>query len=297
MAQYKVPQDVEADDKLLGPFTARQLLYLGIAFGAGALLVGLFYLSSILGLIFGIILVPVAIFFAILALPLRKDQPTEVYIKALYDFYKKPKKRFWNPGQRESTILITAPKKVEAPRTRDLTEDEAGRRLMFLADIVDSEGQSIKGNWSPQIKEEYITEAKNAPDMFESYSTELLDKQVNNLASARREDIISSMRATLEGNASLSGKNLPKISTSPFPNPPVASPQSPQAPASRTIASASEYRFNSSTIPKSKPAEDPAKKAAMEELSKNTDFSVATIAKEAERIKKSKDGEIYISLH
>ena len=28
MAQYKVPQDVEADDKLLGPFNFRQFIYL-----------------------------------------------------------------------------------------------------------------------------------------------------------------------------------------------------------------------------------------------------------------------------
>ncbi|TAL14698.1 hypothetical protein EPN95_02230, partial [Patescibacteria group bacterium] len=28
MAQYKVPQDVEADDKLIGPFSFRQFVYL-----------------------------------------------------------------------------------------------------------------------------------------------------------------------------------------------------------------------------------------------------------------------------
>ena len=33
MAQYKVPQDVEADDKLIGPFSFRQFVYLLIAGG------------------------------------------------------------------------------------------------------------------------------------------------------------------------------------------------------------------------------------------------------------------------
>lgn len=37
MAQYKVPQDVEADDKLLGPFSFRQFIYLLIAGGMIAL--------------------------------------------------------------------------------------------------------------------------------------------------------------------------------------------------------------------------------------------------------------------
>ena len=42
MAQYKVPQDVEADDKLIGPFSFRQFVYLLIAGGGIALAVGLF---------------------------------------------------------------------------------------------------------------------------------------------------------------------------------------------------------------------------------------------------------------
>ena len=51
MAQYKVPQDVEADDKLVGPFTFRQLCYLFIAFGLGALAVLLFNIFPLLAAI------------------------------------------------------------------------------------------------------------------------------------------------------------------------------------------------------------------------------------------------------
>lgn len=35
MASYKVPQDVEADDKLIGPFSFRQFIYLVIVVLAG----------------------------------------------------------------------------------------------------------------------------------------------------------------------------------------------------------------------------------------------------------------------
>ena len=101
MAQYKVPQDVEADDKLLGPFSPRQLVFLGIAIGAGALAWFLFTIFPLLA----IIPVPIVIFFGALALPLKKDQPMEAYVFALIRFYFKPNKRIWFPGQRESTIL------------------------------------------------------------------------------------------------------------------------------------------------------------------------------------------------
>ena len=37
MATYKVPQDVEADDKLIGPFSFRQFIYLIVVALAGAM--------------------------------------------------------------------------------------------------------------------------------------------------------------------------------------------------------------------------------------------------------------------
>ena len=129
MATYKVPQDVEADDKLLGPFSFRQFVYLMLVFGLGATAVGLFQIFPLLA----IIPLPFAFFFLILALPLKKDQPMETYIAALISFYTKPHKRFWMTGQSDSTILITAPKKVEENRVRNITEEEAGHRLSFLA--------------------------------------------------------------------------------------------------------------------------------------------------------------------
>ena len=140
MAEYKVPQDVEADDKLLGPFTFRQFIYLMVMGGCIALSVALFQIFPLLI----IIPAPVAIFFAVLALPLKKDQPMETYLAAIVSYHLKPNRRFWNPGQRESTIEITAPKVVEKVLTKDISEEEAGRRLSFLANVVDTQGYSIK---------------------------------------------------------------------------------------------------------------------------------------------------------
>ena len=71
MAQYKVPQDVEADDKLLGPFTFRQFVYLLIAAALVGILIFLFQLFPVLALI----PLPFIALFGVLALPIKKDQP------------------------------------------------------------------------------------------------------------------------------------------------------------------------------------------------------------------------------
>src|SRR5919202_5980196 len=93
MAVYKVPQDVEADDKLIGPFSFRQFIYIIIAVIAIALAWGL--AQIFIGL--ALIPLPIVVLFGTLALPLRKDQPMEIYLAAVVSFYLKPRKRLWQP--------------------------------------------------------------------------------------------------------------------------------------------------------------------------------------------------------
>ena len=183
MAQYKVPQDVEADDKLLGPFSFRQFVYLMIVGGLVALAVGLFQLFPVLA----IIPVPFALFFLALALPLKKDQPMETYLAAIVSYYLKPRTRVWTPGQRESTILITAPKIMEEVRTRNLSSEEATHRLSFLADIVDTEGYAIKGAGNNSMREDLIAEANATTDMFESYESKNLERAIYESQTAQQQ--------------------------------------------------------------------------------------------------------------
>ena len=245
MAQYKVPQDVEADDKLIGPFSFRQFVYLLIAAGCIAMTVGLFQLFPLLAII------PIlpAIFFVILALPLKKDQPMETYLAALVSYYTKPRKRVWVPGQRESTILITAPKVVEDTRTRDLSEEEATHRLSFLAEIVDSEGYAIKGAANNSMREDLIAEANATSDMFDSYKSGLLGRSVRQDKIDRHNEAVRLMQEAIAANNAERQVPLETRET------PRLQPQS----------------------------------SDIINLANNPDLSVATIAKEANRIN-GKDG-------
>ena len=103
----------------------------------------------------------------------------ETYLAAIISFYLKPRKRVWTPGQRESTILITAPKKVEEVRTRNITGEEATHRLSFLADIVDSEGYAIKGIGSSVMRDDLAAEAAATPDMFENYQSQMINRVID----------------------------------------------------------------------------------------------------------------------
>jgi len=201
MATYKVPQDVEAEDRLLGPFTFRQFIYLLIAAIAGALAAALFQIFPLLA----ILPLPVIIFFLILALPLKKDQPMETYLAAIVSFYMKPNKRFWRPGQGETTIQITAPKIVEKSRTRDISEEEASHRLSFLSNLVDSEGYAIRGNHNGNFTENFIADTEDVNDFMDDSQNQNLINLMQKEKVARHAEIINQMKAAINNTENAMG--------------------------------------------------------------------------------------------
>lgn len=203
MAQYKVPQDVEADDKLIGPFSFRQFVYLMIIGGLVAIGFVLFQIFPLLI----IILIPPILLLGALALPLKKDQPMETYLSAVVSYYMKPHNRLWEPGEPESTIIITAPKKVDEIHLKDISQEEATHRLSFLADIVDTEGYAIKGqSTNSGVKAEVFAEASNATDIFENTSNNF-SQSLNQSTETRHSQLVDQMRNAIEKNNQMTSQN------------------------------------------------------------------------------------------
>ena len=285
MATYKVPQDVEAEDRLLGPFTFRQFVYLLIAAIAGALAAALFQIFPLLA----ILPLPVIIFFLILALPLKKDQPMETYLAAIVSFYMKPNKRFWRPGQGETTIQITAPKIVEKSRTRDISEEEASHRLSFLSNLVDSEGYAIRGNHNGNFTENFIADTEDVNDFMDDSQNQNLINLMQKEKVARHAEIINQMKAAINntenamGPATISshqttlGSNSfsqnqttmsQTLSNQPIPNP---------FTKNQTIQSANTLTNRNQSILNSN----------YQNLANNQNFSINTISKEANRYREN----------
>lgn len=197
MAVYKVPQDVEADDKLIGPFSFRQFIYLIIV---AISMAGAWGLSRLF-IPLAIIPLPIIIFFAALALPLRKDQPMEAYLSAVVSFYfLKSRKRFWIPDGIDSFVTIIPPKDSEKVLTKELDEDEATRRLSYLADLVDTHGWAIRGAGSTpdtSMNSDIYYESQTTEDMFDKESTKAQDltKKLVQESDDRKEEARAVMQA------------------------------------------------------------------------------------------------------
>ena len=273
-----------SDEIYLLPISVHHLIYLLIAAGFLAL-------AWLLGSIFiflAIIPLPFAFFLLVLALPLRKDQPMETYLAALVSYYLKPRTRRWTPGQRESTILITAPKIAEETRTRDLSEEEATHRLSFLADIVDTGGYAIKGASNTSMRDELVAEANATEDMFDSYDNMNFDRVMRSEQTERKEEAIKNMRDAIERSEDLSMQSATITNDRGLGHETTNDTMPTQSAESVVVMPDSNIAQNVSTKPVSH---------SIMELANNSDFSVATIAKEANRINGKEKGEVFISLH
>jgi hypothetical protein len=134
MLQYKVPQNVEVEDKIIGPLTAKQFIQAII----GCMVLYLLYALLPFSL-FVIAGIPVALFFAALALYKVNDQPFEKFLISLINYIIRPNQRVWKKEIKMPDIKVVKTKKEEKekpPEKKEVTRS----RLDELAYILDTRG-------------------------------------------------------------------------------------------------------------------------------------------------------------
>lgn len=215
MATYKVIQDIEAEDKLIGPLSFRQFVYFLVAAFFGYLS----FISLAKGAPFLlIVLVPPMLFCLFFAWPWSPDQPTEVWALARIRFLFKPRKRIWDQSGIKEFVTITAPKKIERVYTDGLTQTEVRSRLQALAHTIDSRGWAVKNAYGagmptvvvpqetdrlldfgamPQEVPNYdITASDDILDEVNNPMASHMTEMINASAQQRRHDLVEKLRAS-----------------------------------------------------------------------------------------------------
>lgn len=242
MAQYKVIQDIEAEDKLLGPFSLRQCIYAG-----GACLS--LYLSAIAvkshAYPFLALFLPIAAFGAFFAWPWSSNQPTEVWALAHIRFLFKPRKRIWDQSGVKNMVTVTAPVKVEKVYTDGLSQTEVRSRLRALADTIDSRGWAIKnanltmpaqpgldnqatdrlvgaGIMPQPVLDVDVHASDDILDEHNNVVAQQFDQMINASTQAHREQILEKMRTAAQTQQPMPAVAAPPSSTPPtwFTTPP-----------------------------------------------------------------------------
>lgn len=141
MGQYKVPQNVESEDKLVGPLSMKQFIYAIIGIGWGFLVWRILQPGGVPAIpIMILLIVPVSGFMMMLAFGRREEQSFENYLIALIRFQVVPRKRIWLKDDYKGEVIIDAP---PPPKPKEMTPadlEKVRSRLQQLALVVDTRG-------------------------------------------------------------------------------------------------------------------------------------------------------------
>ncbi len=92
MSTYKLPSNLDTDEKLVGFLSLKQFLF--VLAGCGISFIA--YTIAKVNILIAIPFVPFMVVFFVLGLYQRQDQPVEVYLAAWLKFKFGSKKRIWN---------------------------------------------------------------------------------------------------------------------------------------------------------------------------------------------------------
>ncbi len=306
MATYKVPQDVEADDKLIGPFSFRQFIYLVVVAICIGLAFGLYRVFP--GLV--VIPMPIALFFLVLALPLKKDQPFEVYLAALVHFALKPKMRMWEPEGMVKLVEINSDKPGDTIQLKEFTGEEASEKLAYLADVVDSGGWAARNVraeppilLSSPLNDAAQSEADDTDDIMGDEGA--LGQSIDNLL----DDVARQRRAQMEAIMKQGGRADPtalqtSATTQATPQrtfdvglPTPVLPTNVDSTIKHSIEVDEAHQKHLEVIAEEAlMARQQEMSADILRLANNNDLSVSAISREANRLRGLENGEVVVEL-
>jgi len=128
--EYQVPQFIEVEDKIFGPFTLKQFIY--VAGGVGLCAIVLLYLPLWLGII---IALPVGAFTMALAFYKINNKPFVEIMEAAFNFYIGDRLYLWKKEKNKPTEAPVAVKPID-PSTLGLTQSKL-KDLAWSLDIKD----------------------------------------------------------------------------------------------------------------------------------------------------------------
>jgi hypothetical protein len=219
MGQYKVPQNVEAEDKIIGPLTFKQFIYalIGVAWAglAFALLRRVPAVMIIIGL-------PPTLLFLLLAFYTRDGQNFEQLLIAMVGFFSQARKRLWVKEEVIESFRVE-PNPVVAEQSQRNPNDVRSE-LDKLASMIDSRGWnepvSPESALQPAVTDQRLVSpsvpaepAEPTADMLDLSGSPLaqnLSQLIEEAAQDVRQEAIDQMTARPHKTA----QPAPQISTS-----------------------------------------------------------------------------------
>lgn len=194
--QYKVPQNVDIEDKVIAGLTLRQFMFLMIA--AGIVLILKYALIGALSFLFMPVALIVGSAGAALAFVKINDRPLEIFIASAAKSVITPNRRFWDKDTEMPEAIVEEKKPEIAEEEQKQSLKDVRSNLQRLAMIVDSGNHGLVEDRESNVKASTGGDYK-VQDLLEKteQSSARLDKYINQakeqVATQTKEQPVSSL--------------------------------------------------------------------------------------------------------
>ena len=237
MGQYKVPQNVESEDKLIGPLSMKQFIYALIGLGWGFLIWRVFLGAGTAGIPFMLVLIiPVSGFMFLIAFGRREEQSFENYLIALIRFNVMPRKRLWMKDDVVDRVIVATPKGPQPVLRTQEDMDAVRSKLSQLALVVDTRGhvksESIQtsdpNNAAAQFSQRVFTpqslQHELVPNAME-IGDDILSNSETGTHAASVDNVLHGVEKDIRSQAVEAMANPAPANTFDLPNPAATPPQ------------------------------------------------------------------------
>ncbi|MFA6423090.1 MAG: PrgI family protein [Patescibacteria group bacterium] len=177
--QYRVPQNIDMEDKIVGPLTLKQFIF--VAIGGSIIYILLTTLPMPLFIATGL---PTAILILAFTFYKPQDQPFSHFILALISFITKPRERVWQKGSMQEAIILPHKEKRVEPTLpkKKISKSE----LQKLAQTLDSGGwKSLEKVETPHTTESMQVEQMKQAKELQTMSAPAPITDISNMKSAK----------------------------------------------------------------------------------------------------------------
>jgi hypothetical protein len=136
--QYKVPQNVDIEDKVVGPLSLRQFIILLVT--VGIILVLYFLIPSVVKIFFWMLAIIIGAAGVAIAFTNYGGQNMEVFLMGAWKTFTTPRQRVWKKvPEPVQTMAAAEPEKIAKPKEKKSLEEQRDN-LEKLASLVDAGG-------------------------------------------------------------------------------------------------------------------------------------------------------------
>lgn len=163
--QYKVPQKIDLEDKIIGPLTLKQFIYLL----SGVMLDYLIFSSIASSFLAWLLIFIVSLLALAFAFVQVEEQPFSYLMANFFSYLLRPKIRLWDKRAKIIKLIQFKNKKKEKPGPMIRNPEEVKSSLETLARVLDTRG------WEPEQGERIksSTEARKSLNLGRTEESEV----------------------------------------------------------------------------------------------------------------------------